>query len=315
MWAISLEASQEFPIHGAELSCNLSVMRLIGHLDNESYARTFADFLYVQGIESRLEHQKSDGWAIWVVEEDRITQATDLLTAFRNGPDDPKYRRAVKDAAPLRAEEEKGEVAYRKRVVGRRHLFRPLTAYGFGPLTFLLIAASVVTFIISNFGTNNEAIHSLFISEFGSGLPEIRAGQVWRLITPMFVHFSPMHIIFNMWWLRDLGSMIEGRQSSLQLLLLVVVIAACSNLAQYYFGGPVFGGMSGVVYGLFGYIWIRGKFDPASGLFLHPTTVTMMIIWFFLCLTNLIGHVANAAHGAGLVIGMAWGYLSSLRHH
>jgi hypothetical protein len=36
-------------------------MRLIGHLDNESYARTFADFLYVQGIESRLENQKNDG--------------------------------------------------------------------------------------------------------------------------------------------------------------------------------------------------------------------------------------------------------------
>ena len=117
-----------------------------------------------------------------------------------------------------------------------------------------------------------------------------------------------------MLWLRDLGSMIEGRQSSWRLAILVLVIAACSNLAQFWFGGPVFGGMSGVVYGLLGYIWMRGKFDPGSGLYLHPSTVGMMIIWFFACFTPIVPHVANAAHAAGLVMGIAWGYLSSLRY-
>jgi GlpG protein len=72
--------------------------------------------------------------------------------------------------------------------------------------------------------------------------------------------------------------------------------------------------MSGVIYGLLGYVWLRGKFDPASGLFLHPSTVTMMIIWFFACFTRWLGPIGNWAHAAGLVMGMAWGYLSSLRH-
>jgi len=72
--------------------------------------------------------------------------------------------------------------------------------------------------------------------------------------------------------------------------------------------------MSGVVYGLLGYIWMRGKFDPGSGLYLHPTTLTMMIIWFFACFTPIVPHVANAAHAGGLVMGIAWGYLSSLRY-
>jgi GlpG protein len=98
-------------------------------------------------------------------------------------------------------------------------------------------------------------------------------------------------------------------------LLLVVVIGIGSNLGQTYIGNsPAFGGMSGVVYGLLGYIWVRGKCDPASGLYLHPSTVVMMLVWFFACLTGMIGHIANAAHGVGLVMGMAWGYLSSLRH-
>jgi GlpG protein len=117
-----------------------------------------------------------------------------------------------------------------------------------------------------------------------------------------------------MLWLRDLGSMIEGRQSSLQLAVLVFVIAAVSNLAQYFAEGPSFGGMSGVVYGLAGYIWIRGKYDPGSGLFLHPSTVAMMIVWFLLCLSGLVGYTANWVHAVGLGLGMAWGYLSSAKY-
>jgi GlpG protein len=72
--------------------------------------------------------------------------------------------------------------------------------------------------------------------------------------------------------------------------------------------------MSGVVYGLLGYIWMRGKFDPGSGLYVHSHTVAMMIIWFVACFTPLVPHVANATHAVGLALGMAWGYLSSLRY-
>jgi len=205
----------------------------------------------------------------------------------------------------------------------RRQLFRPLTAYGFGPVTLGLIVISVIVSLYSKFGDDPQAIMRLFITDYtvmGSyigwikTLPEIRHGQLWRLVTPIFIHFGVIHILFNMFWLRDLGSMIEGRQSSGLLALLVVVIGVCSNLAQFYYGGPAFGGMSGVVYGLLGYIWMRGKFDPASGLYLHPTTVTMMIVWFFACFTPLIPHIANATHAAGLAVGLAWGYLSSLRY-
>lgn len=294
-------------------------MRLIGHLTDENSARAFADYLYVQGIENQLEQDKYDGWGIWISDEDKIGRASDLLTAFRQNPSDPKYTKEAKGAAELRAQEQKDQETYRKRLRGRRHLFRPLTAYGFGPLTFAMIAVSVVVFFLSSFGNNNDAIRGLFITDFSTGLwdttlPEIRHGQIWRLITPIFIHFGPLHIIFNMLWLRDLGSMIEGRQSSLHLLLLTAVIAICSNLGQVYIGhSPDFGGMSGVVYGLLGYVWMRGKFDPASGLYLHPYNVIMMLVWFFACLLNIIPHVANTAHAVGLGIGIAWGYLSSLR--
>jgi GlpG protein len=296
---------------------------MIGHLADEKAARTFADYLYVQKIESHLDYEKPDGWGIWVNDEDRVEEAARLLTAFRANPADPKYRAEAKSAAELRAEAEKGEEAYRKKVRDGRQLFRPLTAYGFGPVTLGLIAISVIVAIYSKLGDDPQAIMRLFITDYTvtgnyvewiKTLPEIHHGQLWRLVTPIFIHFGILHIFFDMWWLRDLGSMIEARQSSWLLAVLVLVIAVCSNLAQFYYGGPAFGGMSGVVYGLLGYVWMRGKFDPGSGLYLHPTTVTMMIIWFFACFTPLIPHIANATHAAGLALGLAWGYLSSLRY-
>ncbi|HTL59563.1 MAG TPA: rhomboid family intramembrane serine protease [Candidatus Limnocylindrales bacterium] len=300
-------------------------MRLIGHLATESTARTFGDYLYVQGIENRIEQQQEDGWAIWVNDEDKLEGAAQLLEDFRTNPSDPKYQTQAKGAAALRAEEEKSQEAYRKRLRERRHLFRPLSGYGFGPLTFALIVISAIVFFLSRFGYEPQRVMALAITSYSlddaatapwdNSLPEIRHGEIWRLITPIFIHFHVLHILFNMLWLRDLGSMIEGRQSSTYLLLLVLVIAAGSNLAQFYFGhSPGFGGMSGVVYGLLGYIWLRGKFDPASGLFLHPSTVTMMLIWLVACYTGILGSIANTAHLVGLLMGVAWGYLSSLRY-
>ncbi|HVM50723.1 MAG TPA: rhomboid family intramembrane serine protease [Candidatus Acidoferrum sp.] len=305
-------------------------MRAIGYLADETAARTFGDYLYVQGIENQVEHHQPEGWAVWVSDEDKIEQAAKLLAAFRQNPADPKYRTEGKAAAEMRDKENKGAAAYRKKVRERRHLFRPLAQYGFGPLTFVLIAISVVVAIYSRLGSDPQAIMRLFMTDFniqGSylawnpTLPEIRHGEIWRLLTPIFIHFGALHLIFNMLWLRDLGSMIEGRQSPWVLALLVVVIGVASNLAQFYYGGPHlhyggpdFGGMSGVVYGLLGYIWIRGKFDPGSGLYVHTYTVTMMIVWFFACFTPLIPHVANGTHAAGLLMGTAWGYLSSLRY-
>jgi GlpG protein len=298
-------------------------MRQIGHLETESAARTFSDYLFVQGIKNQIEAEKEAVWAVWVHAEEEMERARQLLAEYRAQPNDPKFEQAKKVAPKLKAQEQKDLEAYRKKLEDRRHLFRPLTSYGFGPLTFAFICLSVVVFVLSKMGEDKGSIMGLFITSFDMsggivrwerGLSEVRHGQFWRVVTPVFVHFGIIHILFNMLWLRDLGSMIEARQSTWYLAVLALAIAAVSNVAQYLVSGPVFGGMSGVVYGLLGYIWIRGKFDPASGLFVHQSTVTMMVIWFFLCYTGLLGSIANTAHAVGLVMGMAWGYLSSLKY-
>jgi GlpG protein len=114
-----------------------------------------------------------------------------------------------------------------------------------------------------------------------------------------------------MLWLFDLGGVVEVRQGSPRLGILVGVIAVISNLAQFYYGGPSFGGMSGVVYGLLAYIWVQGKLNPRFGLQLHQYIVYMMLIWFVVCWTGLLGPIANMAHTMGLVMGLILGWAFS----
>lgn len=178
-------------------------------------------------------------------------------------------------------------------------------------LTAVLIALSVSVAVLSNFGRDYQVLHLLFISEYRQGLSEISNGQLWRLFTPIIIHFGILHIVFNMIWLYQLGSAIEQRQTIKRMAVLVVVIALLSNLAQYFWSGPSFGGMSGVVYGLLAYIWVQGKYNPRAGLGLDQNIAIMMLIWFIICWMGLIGNIANMAHTIGLVTGAILGLLYS----
>lgn len=284
-------------------------MRIIGHLESDKDARTFADFLYVEGIENETELD-GNKWAIWVHADDQIPAATRCLEEFRANPDDPRFL-AGSPAEKLRAQARATDESYRKRLIPARRLFPGLTGYRFGFVTYLLIVACVIVAVLSSLGRNSESIAGLFITWDG-GLKEIRQGEVWRLVTPMLVHFGLLHILFNMFWLRDLGSLFEARLGSLYFALFVITVAVASNAGQYLAtGNPNFGGMSGVNYGLIGYVWMRGRFDPAAGLHLDRHNLIIALVWFFACFTGLVGPIANTAHAIGLGAGMAWGFLDS----
>lgn len=296
-------------------------MRMIGEIEGESAARMFGDFLYAQGVPNEIEAGGVDRWVIWVKSDDDLARAGDFLKLYLANPSDERFRNAKRDADAVRRREGEDEAAYRRRVRRGRTLFPSLKGYQFGFVTYSLIFVSAIVFVLTKFGTNFDAVESLWLTNFRSFAPlwkrafdlrEVQAGEVWRLLTPIFIHMNFLHILFNSMWIATLGSQIEARQSRLLLVRLVLLLGIGSNLVQFVSSGRgSFGGMSGVVYGLIGYMWMRGKFDPGSGLRLDRNTVIMSMIWFVVCFTNWVGPIANGAHAGGLVLGMVWGWLAA----
>ena len=147
-------------------------------------------------------------------------------------------------------------------------------------------------------GKNFDVIKPFLITTQESNFfKDILGGQIWRIITPIFLHFSILHIFLQYVLALRTWRSNRKRKGSKFIATLILIIAAVSNLSELIFGGPIFGGMSGVVYGLFGYVWTKCRFDPGDGLYIHQTTALIMLGWFFFYVLqmlfpeSLIGHM------------------------
>lgn len=295
-------------------------MRCIGSIQDERQAKHLSDFLTLSGIEHRIAADESGVWEVWIYSEDKIDRARQIFTGYLKSPpliiDPHQSQRAEVLRKKVIDEYKKNQ----PRHIDVRTQWYSSSSWHAAPITIVLIAISVLVALYSELGSATERVIHLFITEYRvegqhlayyTGLPEITEGQIWRLVTPAFLHFGFLHVFFNLMWLKDLGAVIERVKGSWFFLVLFLLTTIPSNLGQYYMSGPSFGGMSGVVYGLLGYVWMKGRFDPGSGLILMPGIVTMMMIWFVICLTGLFGPVANTAHGVGLVTGIVIGLLET----
>ncbi len=191
---------------------------------------------------------------------------------------------------------------------------------GQNPVCLSLIVLSCLGFICTYLLSSYEIVSWLTFLPFTFETGGIRYGffehQYWRIFSPSFLHFGWLHLVFNCLWLWELGGKIERSFGSLVLLAHFFFIAAISNLAQYLWTGPsLFGGMSGVVYGLLGFCWLESRINPVSSLRLPPVLIWFMLGWLFVCMTGLVeavgfGAIANSAHVGGLLSGAFLGVVT-----
>ncbi|MCY2966905.1 MAG: rhomboid family intramembrane serine protease, partial [Planctomycetota bacterium] len=288
-------------------------MRQIGTIENAADLERITDYLLTLGIRTHSD-QEPEGFVLWAYDEDRIAEAKSEVIEFQRQPANPKYANAAREAKQLRAAAAQRERQTRRQVISLGERWnRPANSPA---VTWILIAISVaVTMGISldqpsaTIARRNEANALLtgpvtvptqyltiqryvinadagpqsrapiFQFPLFSRYSEVARGEVWRLVTPIFLHFSVQHIAFNMLSLAGIGKMLEGRYGGRWLLLFVLLSAVFSNVAQYLYSGPTFGGMSGVVYALFGFAWMRGSYDPTAGFRLAPNTICIMLLW------------------------------------
>src|SRR5690606_17763887 len=144
----------------------------------------------------------------------------------QSNPAAPRFREAAAVAERVRRRREQQEAQARRNTVDvRAEWQKPL--HRRAPLTFAMIAFSVALAILGAAqGDDTQLRSALSISSyqvdgrwiyFEQDLPDVREDyQVWRLVTPIFLHaplfergLGFLHLLFNMLWLRDLGTVIE----------------------------------------------------------------------------------------------------------
>lgn len=130
-------------------------------------------------------------------------------------------------------------------------------------------------------------------------------GEVWRPFSSALPHGNILHLVFNLSVVWTLGARVEETFGSLITMLWLLVFAGGSAVAEYDLAnGGV--GLSGVGFGLFGFLWVLSKRDYRFRDAITPQTTQFIIGWFFLCIaltyTGLM-PVANVAHGAGAGFG------------
>lgn len=194
------------------------------------------------------------------------------------------------------------------------------------PVTALFAVISILAFLFFYLGAPQQWISYLTFLPFDVvGRRLVFSGmdsQYWRLVTPIFLHFGWLHITFNCLWLWELGGRVERVLGSWNTLGLLLVTAVVSNGSQHLVSGPVlFGGLSGVVYGLLGFSWVAPLLQPRWPIQPAPAIMAFMVGWLLLCMTGVMdilgaGAVANAAHVGGLLcgglLGLVFGLFSRL---
>jgi GlpG protein len=298
-------------------------LRQIGTLPSTVDPKVFGNYLLSLGVTSRAVESK-DGWAIWVHNEDLVPKAREEFEAYQKDPDDPRFRSAAVTARAIRMESERLDRQYRKNVRDLKGRYDGLNVRG-RPLTVALMAACIAVHLATmttpetNFWIQDKLRFFSFQTQalanrVGAGrlgLVDIQRGELWRLVTPIFLHGGPIHLFFNMSALWVEGTIIEYCRGTRAMALLVLISAVGSNVAEYFFqinfyqrlNGWV--GISGVGFALFGYIWMKGRVEPEQAMRMSPSNVRFMMFWLLL---GFVGFpFANGAHVGGLLVGMLLG--------
>ena len=272
----------------------------------------FSRWLSVQGYVHVITEEQ--GEQVILMADDRVKDQ--LESALRRYLGDPTFRRQLdRHAAQLEPMRNPPMIPYPRAT--------PVQA----PVIFGFILISIVIAWLTGFGQGGPVLRFLLIIDpmtlnldLNSFQGRIQAlfemlarGQFWRFISPDFIHFNVMHITFNLLMLWILGGQLELKKGSVTFIGLALFVSVVSNIAQFLDTGYLFGGLSGVVYGLVGYCWLWQRQEPY--VFFPNALMKFSLVWLVLGYTSIteslgLGRMANSAHLYGLLAGLMWGWVT-----
>lgn len=275
-------------------------MHRLARIGHPRYAQAFVDYLKSLGIEASME-MSSQGAEVFIHSPDAMARAEQELDLFQQ---DPRHERYL--AASWQLGDEVDE-AKNQQFSGFYEGESALTILRkTGWLTRIVVLICAAVFMFTHQGMDAEAV--THFSFFANKLEIWSSFEAWRWITPAFLHFGWLHFGFNMsaWWV--FAGLIERTQGRLRLFNIFLFTGVISNWIQFIWSGDNFGGLSGVVYGVFGYLWFFQRFAEKPPFQLPKGLVVMMVLAMMFGFTGLM-NIANQAHLSGLLCGCLLGVL------
>ncbi len=274
-------------------------MYRVKQIDTSVNLAGFSRWLSEQGVGHRIT-EEGEFQVLWL---ENPEHAEPVLRALERFLSEPELRNAVNSTS--------------QSPVHRGGRWQP--SPGHAPLVLGVIVFALLMAWVTGMGRNQVSTLLMMVdpqqfdwNTLSSRVYALRetlaSGQIWRLISPDFLHFSWTHIIFNSVMLWFLGSQIEWFDGKARLISLFVFTSLVSNGLQYFVSGPLFGGLSGVVYGILGYCWLSQRRVPRFQF--PPALVTFAVVWMVIGFTPLpevlgLGRMANEAHLGGFIAGIA----------
>lgn len=273
-----------------------------------------SEWLRLQGVPHRITEEEG-GQALWMPSARYQQEINHVLERYI---EEPEFRAEINgQLGGLRAQPKpRIETVYPRALPHQ------------APAIFTFIVVSVLVALLTRMGEGGPILRALLIVnpldldfQMTSTIARLQGlqvmlanGEFWRVVTPDFLHFSLLHIVFNMMMLWILGGQLEMKKGSLSFLSMAFFVSVVSNIAQLLDEGYLFGGMSGVVYGLVGYCWVWRRADPE--IFLPDALFRFSIVWLLIGYTPLtealgLGRMANSAHLYGLLSGLFWGWITT----
>lgn len=263
------------------------MIRIIS-LSNPRIAQAFVDYMATLGVQLQVKHDGQDV-QLWLEDESKLDKVEPELNLFMKDPLHARYQAASWHTGSTQSSLRYEHYSYWQRIRSQA-----------GPLTSAVMILCIAVYILQQIYGDPTVMGWLAWPVDSSQFIEL-----WRWFTPAFLHFSLLHILFNLMWWWYLGGPVEKRLGSGKLFTIALISALLSGWGQSIFSGIYFGGLSGVVYALMGYVWLTGELKPERGLSLPRGLMVFSIAWLVLGYFNVMGlAIANAAHVFGLVVGL-----------
>lgn len=174
-------------------------------------------------------------------------------------------------------------------------------------LTYLLILACIIPFLIVFIMDGPDILSGASIGTLGiygcNYGPLVKEGEIWRLVTHIFLHGSLMHILLNMYSLFILGNQIETLLGKVKFFVIFMISGICGGLLSAVLNDVASVGASGAIFGLmgamlcFGYHY-RTYLGDALKRQILPVIILNLVIGF------MSTGIDNFAHIGGLIGGI-----------